>query len=210
MGLLSDRQIKELCRRPPNVQDDDWAPMISPFEPKSVRYRMEPFAGSEVKEKVISYGLSSYGYDVRCGNTLKLFTNRCFEIIDPKEMDSIDRNVFVEYHKADHEYFILPAMSFALTHTKEFLTIPRDILVECLGKSTYARAGTFINITPIEPGFKGQVVIEIFNSTPLPVKIYAGEGIAQFLFHRGEEPCEVSYADRNGKYQGQQGIVLGR
>lgn len=209
MGLLADWQIEGLCTRPSDATDN-WHPIITPFEKHSVKDRVLPFNGAEIKEKILSYGLSSYGYDVRAGNSFKLFTNRCFQMIDPKEMDSIDRNTFVETKVDDFEYFVLPGLSFALTHTKEYFDLPRDILIECLGKSTYARAGLFVNITPIEPEFKGQVVIEIFNSTPLPMKIYAGEGIAQFLFHKGDAPCRTSYADRNGKYQGQTGIVLGR
>lgn len=179
------------------VRDVDMSafkPMIEDFVDHSVR---------EVDgKKVISYGLSSMGYDVRLAKGLKVFTNVNNAIIDPKGLDPA---AFID---KDDDVVIIPPNGFALGHTVETFNIPRDTLVVCLGKSTYARAGVAINITPIEPGFSGQVVIEIANTTNLPVKIYTGEGIAQFLFGQSDENCETSYGDRNGKYQNQRGIQL--
>ena len=175
--------------------NNDFVPMISPFIGKSIRV-------SDAGEKVISYGLSSMGYDVRLAKGLKVFTNVNNAILDPKGLDPA---AFVD---KDDDVVIIPPNGFALGHTVETFNVPRDVLIVCLGKSTYARAGVAINVTPIEPGFKGQVVIEIANTTNLPVKIYTGEGIAQFLFGQSDENCLVSYDDRGGKYQGQSGIQL--
>ena len=178
-----------------NVNPVDFIPMISPFVESSVRV-------NEAGEKVISYGLSSMGYDVRLAKGLKVFTNVNNAILDPKGLDPA---AFVD---KDDDVVIIPPNGFALGHTVETFNVPRDVLIVCLGKSTYARAGVAINVTPIEPGFKGQVVIEIANTTNLPVKIYTGEGIAQFLFGQSDENCLVSYDDRGGKYQNQSGIQL--
>jgi dCTP deaminase len=163
---------------------------------------IDPFEDRQVREGVVSYGLSSYGYDIRVGDEFKVFTNINNTVIDPKNFDP---RSFVDI-KAD--VCIVPPNSFALAHTIEYFRIPRDILTICLGKSTYARCGIITNVTPFEPEWEGYVTLEISNTTPLPAKIYANEGIAQVLFFESDEPCLVSYADRQGKYQGQQGIVL--
>lgn len=168
--------------------------MITPFESKQIT-RIG-------REKAISYGLSSYGYDVRCSDNFKIFTNINSTIIDPKNFD--ERN-FVDYRG---DVCILPPNSFLLTSTIENFKIPRDILVICLGKSTYARCGIIINVTPLEPEWTGQVTVEVHNSSPLPAKIYANEGIAQLIFLAGEEECSLSYADRGGRYQDQRGVTL--
>ena len=209
MSVLSDITIKNLCQRPANAAVD-WRPMINPFFPKQVRERPLPFEGSELKEKVLSYGVSSYGYDVRIAETFKLFTNHNYDIIDPLDMDGLDSRNFKEIVVDKAGHMLLPPHSFALGHTPEHLVIPRDVVVVCVGKSTYARAGLIVNVTPLEPEFEGQVVIEMHNTTPLPIKIYAYQGIAQFLFFKGDLPCETSYADKKGKYQGQVGVVMGR
>lgn len=157
----------------------------------------------ENEERVISYGLTSYGYDVRLGRKFKIFTNINSTVIDPMKMSD---DCYVDF---EGDVCIIPPHSYVLGHTIEYFRMPKDVVAVCLGKSTYARAGAAINVTPIEPGFEGQVVIEIANQTPLPMKVYANMGIAQFMFHRGE-PCMVSYADRGGKYQGQQGVTTAR
>jgi dCTP deaminase len=165
---------------------------------------IEPFVETQKRDGVISYGLSSYGYDARCADQFKIFTNVDSAVVDPKNFSPasfVDRTGPV---------CIIPPNSFALTHTVEYFRIPRDILVVCLGKSTYARCGIIVNVTPLEPEWEGQVTIEISNTTPLPAKIYAGEGICQFLFLQGAAPCEVSYADKAGKYMGQRGVSLPR
>ena len=165
---------------------------------------IEPFIEAQKREGVISYGLSSYGYDARVGDDFKIFTNVDSAVVDPKHFNPssfVDRSGPVA---------IIPPNSFALAHTVEYFRIPRDILVVCLGKSTYARCGIIVNVTPLEPEWEGQVTIEISNTTPLPARIYAGEGICQFLFLQGSEPCEVSYADRAGKYMRQRGTALPR
>jgi dCTP deaminase len=151
---------------------------------------------------VVSYGLSSYGYDIRVSNEFKIFTNVNNTVIDPKDFD--ERNV-VDF-KGD--VCIVPPNSFALARTVEYFKMPPNVLAICLGKSTYARCGIIVNVTPFEPGFEGHITIEISNTTPLPAKIYANEGIAQVLFLEGDEQCEVTYADRKGKYQKQTGITL--
>lgn len=163
-----------------------------------------PFSDRQVKEhqgeKRLSYGISSYGYDVRVDRKFKIFTNINSTVVDPKNFS--EKN-YVEF-EGDH--CIIPPNSFALALTVEKFKIPRDVLVICLGKSSYARCGIVCNVTPIEPEFEGHVVLEFSNTTPLPAKIYAGEGAAQFLFFQSDEPCQISYADRGGKYQNQQGV----
>jgi dCTP deaminase len=165
---------------------------------------IEPFVEEQKREGVISYGLSSYGYDARCADHFKIFTNVDSAVVDPK---AFNPSSFVD---RCGPVCIIPPNSFALTHTIEYFRIPRDILVICLGKSTYARCGIIVNVTPLEPEWEGQVTIEISNTTPLPAKIYAGEGICQFLFLQGASACEVSYADKAGKYMGQRGVSLPR
>ena len=170
--------------------------MITPFEAGQIR---------EVSgQKVISYGTSSYGYDVRCSNEFKVFTNINSAIVDPKNFDD---NSFVNVHA---DICIIPPNSFALARTIEYFKIPRNVLTVCLGKSTYARCGIIVNVTPLEPEWEGQVTLEFSNTTPLPAKIYANEGVAQMLFFESDEVCQTSYKDRNGKYQGQRGVVTPR
>lgn len=170
--------------------------MIEPFEEKQVRYREN--------EKLISYGVSSYGYDVRCANEFKIFTNINSAIVDPKNFSS---DSFVD---VESDVCIIPPNSFALARTVEYFRIPRDVLVVCLGKSTYARCGIIVNVTPLEPEWEGHVTLEFSNTTTLPAKIYANEGVAQMLFFQSDEMCDVSYRDRGGKYQGQTGVTLPR
>lgn len=165
---------------------------------------IEPFTERCEGNGVVSYGLSSYGYDVRVGDEWKVFTNVNSSIVDPKDFRD---DAFVDV-KGD--VCVVPPNSFALARTVERFRIPEDVLTVCVGKSTYARCGIIVNVTPFEPGWEGQVTLEISNTTPLPARVYAGEGIAQVLFFRGEERCETSYADRTGKYQGQSGITLPR
>jgi dCTP deaminase len=163
---------------------------------------ISPFNEKQVREGVISYGLSSYGYDLRVADEFKIFTNVNSSVVDPKNFDQqsfVDRNTDV---------CIIPPNSFALARTVEYFRIPRDVLVICVGKSTYARCGIIVNVTPLEPEWEGHVTLEFSNTTPLPAKIYANEGAAQFLFLQGDEPCEVSYRDKAGKYQGQRGVTL--
>jgi dCTP deaminase len=163
---------------------------------------IKPFEDRQVRSGTISYGLSSYGYDIRIADEFKIFTNINTTIVDPK---SFDPRSFVDYHG---EVAIIPPNSFALGRSVEYFRIPRDVLTICVGKSTYARCGIITNVTPFEPEWEGYVTLEISNTTPLPAKIYANEGIAQVLFFQSDEACQTSYADRQGKYQGQQGIVL--
>jgi len=169
---------------------------------------IEPFVDGQVKhadgKDLVSYGLSSYGYDVRCADEFKIFTNINSAIVDPKNFDD---NSFVDV-KSD--VCIIPPNSFALARTVEYLRIPRDVLTICLGKSTYARCGIIVNVTPLEPEWEGHVTLEFSNTTPLPAKIYAGEGVAQFLFFGADDVCETSYKDRAGKYQGQTGVTVPR
>jgi dCTP deaminase len=165
---------------------------------------IEPFEDRQVRQGVVSYGLSSYGYDVRVADEFKVFTNINTTVIDPKKFDP---RSFVDL-KAD--VCIVPPNSFALARTVEYFRIPRDVLTVCLGKSTYARCGIIVNVTPFEPEWEGTVTLEISNTTPLPAKIYANEGLAQVLFFQGDEPCEVSYADKKGKYLKQRGVTLPR
>jgi len=182
-GILSDGQIRDLA----------------------VNHGMiEPFVEKQNHGGVISYGLSSYGYDARCSNEFKIFTNVDSAVVDPKafsEKSFVDRETDV---------CIIPPNSFVLTRSVEYFKIPKDVLVICLGKSTYARCGLIVNVTPLEPGWEGHVTLEISNTTPLPAKVYANEGVAQFLFFKGSAPCEISYADRAGKYMGQKGVTLPR
>ena len=165
---------------------------------------IEPFVENQVRQGVISYGLSSYGYDIRVANEFKIFTNVFSVTVDPKQFDPKSMIDF------NGDVCIIPPNSFALARTVEYFRIPRDTLTICVGKSTYARCGIIVNVTPFEPEWEGYVTLEISNTTPLPAKIYANEGIAQVLFFQGDEICEVSYADRKGKYQNQQGILLPR
>ena len=165
---------------------------------------IEPFEDRQVREGVISYGLSSYGYDIRVADEFKVFTNINSTVVDPKNFDA---RSFVDI-KAD--ICIIPPNSFALAKTVEYFRIPRDVLTICVGKSTYARCGLIVNVTPFEPEWEGFVTLEISNTTPLPAKVYANEGISQVLFFQSDEVCEVSYADKKGKYQKQQGLTLPR
>jgi len=181
MSIKPDRWIREMCAK---------HRMIEPFEEKQVR------------EGVISYGVSSYGYDIRIADEFKIFTNINTTIVDPK---SFDPRSFVD---SPGPVCVIPPNSFALGRSVEYFRIPRTVLTICVGKSTYARCGIIVNVTPFEPEWEGYVTLEISNTTPLPAKIYANEGIAQVLFFESDEPCQTSYADRQGKYQGQQGIVL--
>jgi dCTP deaminase len=163
---------------------------------------IEPFVDKQVRQSVISYGVSSYGYDIRVANEFMIFTNVHSAIVDPKNFDPKSMFEF----KGD--VCIIPPNSFALAKTVEYFRIPRKVLTVCLGKSTYARCGLIVNVTPFEPEWEGYVTLEISNTTPLPAKIYANEGIAQVLFFEADEECEISYADKKGKYQKQQSIVL--
>ncbi len=165
---------------------------------------IEPFSDRQVREGVVSYGVSSYGYDVRIADDFKIFTNINSTVIDPKHFDS---RSFVDFRG---EVCVIPPNSFALARTVEYFRIPRNVLVVCLGKSTYARCGIIVNVTPLEPEWEGIVTLEVSNTTPLPAKIYANEGIAQMLFFESDEPCEVSYADKKGKYLKQRGVTLPR
>jgi dCTP deaminase len=165
---------------------------------------IEPFEDRQVRQGVVSYGLSSYGYDIRVADEFKVFTNINSTVVDPKNFDA---RSFVDI-RAD--VCIIPPNSFALAKTVEYFRIPRDVLTVCVGKSTYARCGLIVNVTPFEPEWEGYVTLEISNTTPLPAKVYANEGIAQVLFFQSDEACEVSYADKKGKYQGQQGLTLPR
>ncbi len=165
---------------------------------------IEPFVETQKRDGVISYGLSSYGYDARVADEFKVFTNVDSAVVDPKHFNP---DSFVT---RTGPTCTIPPNSFALAHTVEYFRIPRDILVICLGKSTYARCGIIVNVTPLEPEWEGQVTIEISNTTPLPARVYAQEGICQFLFLQGSAPPEVSYADKAGKYMGQRGVALPR
>ena len=168
--------------------------MIEPFEANQIKYANG--------HRIVSYGTSSYGYDIRCSDEFKLFTNINSAIVDPKNFDS---NSFVDV-KSD--VCLIPPNSFALARTVEYFRIPRNILTICLGKSTYARCGIIVNVTPFEPEWEGYVTLEFSNTTPLPAKIYANEGVAQVIFFESDEECEISYKDRGGKYQGQHGVTL--
>ncbi len=165
---------------------------------------IEPFYDKNIGKGVISYGLSSYGYDICVGDEFKIFTNINSSLVDPKNFS--EQNVV----DVKGDFCIIPPNSFALASTVEYFRIPNDVLAICLGKSTYARCGIIVNVTPFEPGFCGNITIEISNTTPNPAKIYSNEGIAQVLFFKGDEPCDNTYADKNGKYQNQGGITLPR
>ena len=181
----------------PSIKADKWIKRMA------LEHRMiEPFEDRQVRAGVISYGLSSYGYDIRVADEFKVFTNINSTVVDPKNFDS---RSFVDV-KSD--VCIIPPNSFALSRTVEYFRIPRDVLTVCVGKSTYARCGLIVNVTPFEPEWEGFVTLEISNTTPLPAKVYANEGIAQVLFFQSDETCEVSYADKQGKYQRQQGLTL--
>ena len=183
----------------PSIKADKWIKRMA------VEHGMiEPFEDRQVRKGVISYGLSSYGYDIRVADEFKVFTNINNTVVDPKNFD--DRS-FVDM-KTD--VCIIPPNSFALAKTVEYFRIPRDVLTVCVGKSTYARCGLIVNVTPFEPEWEGFVTLEISNTTPLPAKVYANEGISQVLFFQSDESCEVSYADKKGKYQKQQGLTLPR
>lgn len=173
--------------------------MISPFVDCQVRTHD---AGSAAVQRVISYGLSSYGYDVRCANEFKIFTNINSAFVDPKNFDP---KSFVD---VEADVCIIPPNSFVLARTVEYFRIPRSVIAICLGKSTYARCGIIVNVTPLEPEWEGYVTLEFSNTTTLPAKIYANEGVAQMLFLEADKSCEISYKDRNGKYQGQDGVTL--
>ena len=180
MSVLSDKWIKKMALDG----------MIFPFEEK------------QISKGKISYGLSSFGYDARVSNEFKIFTNVNSEIVDPKNFKPSN---FVTKNVSE---CIIPPNSFVLASTVEYFKIPKDVLVICLGKSTYARCGIIVNVTPLEPGWEGHVTLEFSNTTPLPAKIYANEGVAQFIFLQGNEEPEISYSDRNGKYMGQTGVTL--
>ena len=186
MSIKSDRWIRKMAAQG----------MIEPFEPNQGRY--------VDNRKIVSYGTSSYGYDIRCANEFKVFTNINSTIVDPKDFDPAS---FVDVVS---DVCIIPPNSFALARTLEYFRIPRNVLTICLGKSTYARCGIIVNVTPFEPEWEGYVTLEFSNTTPLPAKIYANEGCAQVLFFEGDEECETSYRDRGGKYQGQVGVTLPR
>jgi dCTP deaminase len=183
MPIKSDKWIRRMCEE----------------------HRMiEPFERGQVREGVISYGLSSYGYDIRVSREFKVFTNVHNAIVDPKRFDA---KSFVDFTVDE---CIIPPNSFALARTEEYFRIPRGVLAICVGKSTYARCGLVVNVTPLEPTWEGYLTLEISNTTPLPAKVYGGEGIAQLLFLEGDEEPEIAYADRKGKYMKQQGVTLPR
>ena len=185
VSIKSDRWIRRMAES---------QGMIEPFEPGQVR--------ESGNGRIISYGTSSYGYDVRCADEFKIFTNINSAIVDPKNFAD---DSFVDIQS---DVCIIPPNSFALARTVEYFRIPRNVLTICLGKSTYARCGIIVNVTPLEPEWEGHVTLEFSNTTPLPAKIYANEGVAQMLFYESDEVCEVSYKDRGGKYQGQRGVTL--
>ncbi len=185
MGIKSDKWIRRMARE---------NGMIEPFEPGQVK-----ISGGG---PIVSYGTSSYGYDARCADEFKIFTNINSAVVDPKNFST---SSFVDFKGPE---CIIPPNSFALARTVEYFRIPRDVLTICLGKSTYARCGIIVNVTPLEPEWEGHVTLEFSNTTPLPARIYANEGVAQFIFIEGDEICEVSYKDRGGKYQGQKGVTL--
>jgi dCTP deaminase len=181
----------------PSIKADRWIKKMA-----LERGMIEPFEDRQVRAGVVSYGLSSYGYDIRVADEFKVFTNINSTVVDPKNFDA---RSFVDIRT---EVCIIPPNSFALARTVEYFRIPRDVLTICVGKSTYARCGLIVNVTPFEPEWEGFVTLEISNTTPLPARIYANEGIAQVLFFQSDETCEVSYADKKGKYQKQQGLTL--
>jgi dCTP deaminase len=184
-----------------SIKSDNW--IIEQAEKKQL---IKPFEKEQIRKvdnkKVISYGVSSYGYDVRCANEFKIFTNTFSSVVDPK---NFDEKSFVDIQDSE---CIIPPNSFALARTVEYFKIPRSILTLCLGKSTYARCGIIVNVTPLEPEWEGHVTLEFSNTTNLPAKIYANEGVAQMLFFESDQVCKTSYKDRGGKYQGQTGVTL--
>ena len=183
MALLPDFRIRELAEK---------------------KGMIEPFVDKQINKGVISYGLSSYGYDIRVADEFKIFTNVNSAIVDPKQFD---KRSMVDFKG---KICVIPPNSFVLAKTVEYFRIPRQVLTICVGKSTYARCGIIVNVTPFEPEWEGYVTLEISNTTPLPARIYANEGIAQVLFFESDDPCEVSYADRKGKYQNQDGIFTAK
>ena len=185
MTIKSDKWIRRMVKE---------HGMIEPFEPGQVK--------ENSRGAVVSFGTSSYGYDIRCSNEFKIFTNINAAIVDPKHFSA---NSFVDFRG---DVCIIPPNSFALARTVEYFRIPRNVLTLCLGKSTYARCGIIVNVTPLEPEWEGHVTLEFSNTTPLPARIYANEGVAQVIFLESDEVCETSYRDRDGKYQGQQGVTL--
>lgn len=208
MTVLRDKSIIELCSS--EGRSSNWEPMIHPFIPNQIKTRTvevaEQFTGIPVakEQKILSYGLSSAGYDVRLEPKYKIFTNINSEIIDPlipSDSTFVDR---------EGESVIIPPNSYLLGLTKEYFVLPRDVIILAVGKSTLARVGAIVNVTPIEPGFCGRVVIEIANTTPLPLRIHADMGVAQFIFFKMDGECDVSYADRSGKYQNQNSIVTAK
>lgn len=198
--LMQATTLKKTLEQSPlngGILPDSW------IREQSLNHGMiEPFVEKQVRENVISYGVSSYGYDARVAPEFKIFTNVNNAIVDPKNFTETS---FVE---KETDICVIPPNSFALARTVEYFRIPRDVLVICLGKSTYARCGIIVNVTPLEPEWEGHVTLEFSNTTPLPAKIYANEGVCQFLFLKGTSDCEVSYADRQGKYMGQRGVTL--
>lgn len=236
MGLKSDKWIRQMARehgmiqpfhehqmrckeRDPSkeemgvvrvMQNDKCAALaaLQAMNPQIQDVRNDPLLGIQILERIVSFGTSSYGYDIRCADEFKVFTNINTTVVDPKNFDP---KSFVDV-KGDK--CIIPPNSFALARTVEYLKIPKNVLTVCLGKSTYARCGIIVNVTPFEPGWEGYVTLEFSNTTPLPAVIYANEGCAQVLFFEGDEQCETAYSDRNGgaggKYQGQSGVVVPR
>lgn len=204
--MSAERDMKQISSQAdpdlqsvPGIMPDHW------IRDQALQNGMiEPFEEKQNRDGVISYGLSSYGYDARSSDDFKIFTNVDNALVDPKNFSN---QSFVD-RKTD--ICVIPPNSFVLTHTVEYFRIPKDVLVVCLGKSTYARCGLIVNVTPLEPGWEGHVTLEISNTTPLPARVYANEGIAQFLFFKGSSACEISYADRQGKYMGQKGVTLPR
>ena len=184
-----------------SIKSDNWI-----IEQAEKNQLIKPFEKEQIREvdnkKVISYGVSSYGYDVRCANEFKIFTNTFSSVVDPK---NFDEKSFVDIQDSE---CIIPPNSFALARTVEYFKIPRSVLTLCLGKSTYARCGIIVNVTPLEPEWEGHVTLEFSNTTNLPAKIYANEGVAQMLFFESDQVCKTSYKDRGGKYQGQIGVTL--
>jgi len=185
VSIKSDKWIRQMA------QEHE---MISPFAPQQIRH--------DGQSHIVSHGTSSYGYDIRCSREFKIFTNINSAIVDPKNFAA---NSFVDM---EGDVCIIPPNSFALARSVEYFRIPRDVLVICLGKSTYARCGIIVNVTPLEPEWEGHITLEFSNTTPLPAKIYANEGVAQLLFLQSDDVCETSYKDRRGKYQGQRGVTL--
>ena len=188
-----------------SIQPDNWIReqaekhgMISPFEPNQVKLSSEG-------KPLISYGTSSFGYDIRCSRNFKVFTNINSTIVDPKDFAQASFT-----NLDDVDTCVIPPNSFALASTVETIRMPDDVLAICVGKSTYARCGIIVNVTPLEPGWQGEVTLEFSNTTTLPARIYAGEGVAQLLFFKSDEPCDITYADRKGKYQNQTGVTLPR